>query len=192
MKAIHLKLVGAMALGLSACGCVPSAEAPAASPAPVAAPATTPAPTPTPASPPAPPVVDEPRFENFLDAPQTPGNWAYQVESGETFALFGTSASNPQAIIRCDLNTRKVGIGRFGTSTPGAAMRLRAETGDRVLQTSPRQSSAPLAAAELDANDPTLDAIAITKGRFALGVEGMPTLYLPAWAEVTRVIEDCR
>ncbi len=190
MKAIHLKLVSAMALGLSACGCVPTAEAPVAAPAP--APVAAPAPTPTPTPPPAPTVIDEPRFENFLDAPQTPGNWTYEAESGETFALFGTSASNPQAIIRCDLTTRKVGIGRFGASTAGAVMRLRAETGDRVLQTSPRQSSAPLAAAELDANDPTLDAIAITKGRFVLGIEGTRTLYLPAWAEVTRVIEDCR
>ncbi|MEL6878174.1 MAG: hypothetical protein AAGL68_08770 [Pseudomonadota bacterium] len=55
-----------------------------------------------------------------------------------------------------------------------------------------RDSGQPLVAAELDANDPLLDAMAITKGRIAVETAGMPTLYLPAWAEVTRVIEDCR
>ncbi|MDX1704632.1 MAG: hypothetical protein R3235_10110, partial [Altererythrobacter ishigakiensis] len=49
-----------------------------------------------------------------------------------------------------------------------------------------------LVAANLPANDPLLDAMAITKGRFAIEVEGMEPLYIPAWAEVTRVIEDCR
>ncbi|MGE5953581.1 MAG: hypothetical protein ACM308_08200 [Qipengyuania vulgaris] len=39
---------------------------------------------------------------------------------------------------------------------------------------------------------PLLDAMALTKGRFAVETPGLPTLYLPAWAEVTRVIEDCR
>ena len=39
---------------------------------------------------------------------------------------------------------------------------------------------------------PLLDAMAITRGRFAVEVEGEPGLYVPAWAEVTRVIEDCR
>ena len=41
-------------------------------------------------------------------------------------------------------------------------------------------------------DDPLLDAMAITKGRFAVAAPGEPTLYLPAWAEVSRVIEDCR
>ncbi len=44
----------------------------------------------------------------------------------------------------------------------------------------------------LNPRDPLLDAMAITRGRFAVEVEGETPLYLPAWAEVTRVIEDCR
>lgn len=41
-------------------------------------------------------------------------------------------------------------------------------------------------------DDPLLDAMALSKGRFAVEVQGLPPLYLPSWAEVSRVIEDCR
>lgn len=79
-------------------------------------------------------------------------------------------------------------------SNPGnIVMRIRTETGDRVL------TGQPLVGArnggvfvQLDSSDPLLDAMAVTKGRFAIETEGAPTLYLPSWAEVTRVIEDCR
>lgn len=189
MKAIHSKLVVALALSLSACGCVPSVEAPVATPAPAPAPVATPAPTPTPTPP---PVVEEPHFENYLDAPQTTGNWFYEAESDETFALFGTGVEEPVAIIRCDRETRLVGIGRFGSNAQRATIRIRTETGNHTVEATPRDVGRPLVAAEVNAREPMLDAMAITKGRFALETDGMRTLYLPAWAEVTRVIEDCR
>jgi len=37
-----------------------------------------------------------------------------------------------------------------------------------------------------------LDAMALARGRFAVEVAGYPALYLPNWAEVARVVEDCR
>jgi hypothetical protein len=46
--------------------------------------------------------------------------------------------------------------------------------------------------ASVSAYDPLLDAIALSKGRFAVEVEGETTLYLPTWAEVSRLVEDCR
>ena len=42
------------------------------------------------------------------------------------------------------------------------------------------------------ASDRQLDAMAFSRGRFMLEVSGLPTLVLPAWAEVGKVIEDCR
>lgn len=42
------------------------------------------------------------------------------------------------------------------------------------------------------ANDVVLDQIAYSRGRFALEAAGLPMLILPPWAEVARVIEDCR
>ena len=51
-------------------------------------------------------------------------------------------------------------------------------------------------AARLDADvgafDPLLDAIAFSRGRIAFGVTGQPPLVVPPWADVSRVIEDCR
>ena len=47
-------------------------------------------------------------------------------------------------------------------------------------------------AVTLDARDPLLDAMAFSRGRFAIEVAGQPALYLPSWSEVGRVIEDCR
>ena len=71
----------------------------------------------------------------------------------------------------------------------GPEMRVRTETEQRIL-TGSRQGGALVV--ELPANDPLLDAMAITRGRFAIEPTGAPGLYIPAWAEVTRVIEDCR
>jgi len=44
----------------------------------------------------------------------------------------------------------------------------------------------------LPSNLSLLDAMALSKGKFAIGAEGMAPLTLPSWAEVSRVIEDCR
>ena len=131
--------------------------------------------------------------EHWLDAPQTPGDWAYAREPGETFAYFG-DRSQPEErhfMIRCDLGDRRVWLARKSQGTKGMMMRIRTETRDQVLTAEPVPMTGMVAVA-LAASDPLLDAMAITKGRFAVEVEAMEPLYIPAWAEVTRVIEDCR
>ena len=42
------------------------------------------------------------------------------------------------------------------------------------------------------ANDPFLDSLVFSRGRFSVEVPGTPTLILPAWPEPARVIEGCR
>ncbi len=71
-------------------------------------------------------------------------------------------------------------------------MRIRTETADAFSMRTPAGGGASLSFGEHPAGDPLLDAMALSKGRFAVETQGMPTLYLPSWAEVTRVIEDCR
>jgi len=44
----------------------------------------------------------------------------------------------------------------------------------------------------LPPNDPLLDQIAFSRGRFLVQVEGGPSLVVPAWPEFARVVEDCR
>ena len=68
-------------------------------------------------------------------------------------------------------------------------MRILTETTTRLLDAEP--SGANLAVS-LSARDSLLDAMAFSKGRFAVEATGQPTLYLPSWIEVSRVIEDCR
>ena len=41
-------------------------------------------------------------------------------------------------------------------------------------------------------NDELLDAMAFSRGRFVIEQAGAPTLVVPAYPEVGRVIEDCR
>lgn len=191
MKAIHLKTVTALAMSLSACACIPSVQEPAQTatpaPAPVAAPAPSPAPTPAPV-----PVVNERAYDNYLDAPQTPGTWQYLEETDETLAIYGTDRRNPALVLSC--NNGEFYIARAGASPQSdtRVMSITSETVTRQFAALPMTEMANVVAAQIDVNDPVLDAMAITKGRVAIEVEGMPTLYAPAWVEISRVIEDCR
>lgn len=44
----------------------------------------------------------------------------------------------------------------------------------------------------LPANDPLIDAMGFSRGRFIVETPGATPLVIPAWAEVQRVAEDCR
>lgn len=188
MKATFLHAAGAIAVTFGIAACAPSIVEPQPAPSPVAVPTPTPAPVAQPA-PVAP--VREQFYENYLDAPQTPGTWEYVSEPAETIAVYGIDRANPDFIIRCSRATRQIGMARRTSSAGPRRMRITTETAQRDVMTA-QVGTRLLVAAELTARDPLLDAMAITKGRFAVSVEGERTLYLPAWAEVTRVIEDCR
>ena len=46
--------------------------------------------------------------------------------------------------------------------------------------------------AELSPADRQLDALAYSRGRFLVSVKGTADLAVPAWPELSRVVEDCR
>ena len=152
----------------------------------------TPAPTPAPVAQPsaAPTQAVTPTYDNWMDAPQTQGNWSYRATGTGTQALFGQQAQGARAIISCDRATRRVSIERAGVANGQVAMLIRTETQDRTLTAS--ASPDQQIGAQLAASDPLLDAIAFSRGRFALEVAGQQGLYLPAYPEITRVVEDCR
>lgn len=62
----------------------------------------------------------------------------------------------------------------------------------RALLSQPAADTPGWLVATFQPGDPILDAIAFSRGRFAFEAAGLPTLYLPSWPEVSRVIEDCR
>ncbi len=188
MKATFLHAAGAIVVTFGIAACAPSIVEPQSTPAPAATQAPPPVSVPQPA---AVAPVREQFYENYLDAPQTLGTWEYVAEPSESIAVFGIDRANPEFVMRCNRSTRQVGIARRTTSAGPRRMRITTETTQRDVMTA-QVGTRLLVAAELTARDQLLDAMAITKGRFAVSVEGERTLYLPAWTEVTRVIEDCR
>lgn len=168
-----------VALSLSAAACVAPRTPPP--PAPVATATPRPAPTPTPS----------PVYTSWMDVPQTPGDWFYARTSAGSTARFGAAQGEGQFALVCTPRSRTIALVRYGPFAGDAPMTVRSETATRTL-------SATLAAEEgglravLPASDPLLDAMAFSKGRFAIEAAGAQPLYLPSWPEVTRVIEDCR
>jgi hypothetical protein len=98
--------------------------------------------------------------------------------------------------MRCDRAAGVVEIARAGSAAAALPMVIRTETLDRSVDAVPAPLSVsgaqPAIVARVPARDPLLDAMAFSRGRFAIEIGGLPTLYVPSWPEVTRVIEDCR
>lgn len=165
------------ALALAAGACVPKREAPPPPPPPRQAPP----PPPTPAPPPPAP--------GWEDAPLTPGAWVYSSEASGSQALFGPPQSEALFLLRCDRASRRVTLSREGT---GSALTIRTTSAARTLPATSRTEPLAYLSASVAASDPLLDAIAFSRGRFAVDVPGMARLVLPAWPETARVAEDCR
>lgn len=180
MKAIYAHFAGALGLTFALAACIPPSPEPS------------PAPEPTPAAQNPVPQVSvpaagpDPVYDNWMDAPRTPGDWTYTSEASGSVASY---AGN-QFSMRCDRANGRIALIRTLQTGEATAMTIRTETTDRTLQA--QQMRGPQIIATLQARDPLLDAMALTKGRFAVETTGAPNLYVPAWAEVTRLIEDCR
>lgn len=180
MKPIYAHTAAALALTLATAACIPPAPRP--TPPAQTRPAPAPSPTPTPA----------PTYSNWMDAPASEGDWSYRNEGAHTLALFGGAATEADFVMRCERGRREVELWRAGEAAGPVTMRVRTETAERSLTARADDGPLPYLVASLPAGDRLLDAMALSKGRFAIEVAGTPTLYLPSWAEVTRVIEDCR
>ena len=157
-------------------GCAPTRPRPNVAYAPRPAPPVVPAPVPQPA--------------DWRDLPATPGAWTYVADARGSLALFGPAGADALAVLRCDRANRRLFLSRAGAATGPFTVRTSSAT--RQLVTGATGGDPPYVAAVLPATDPLLDAMAFSRGRFALEQPGAPPLALPAWAEVGRVVEDCR
>ena len=118
------------------------------------------------------------------------GEWTYAAISGGSEATFANAAKLPQVTIRCTRATRKVQILKAASSaSPTLSVWTSAQS--RSLPATFDAAGARVIA-ELGAYDPLLDAIASSRGRIGFGTPGLAALIVPPWAEVARVIEDCR
>ncbi len=158
-----------------------------------------PAPTNAPPAPPilqpvqpAPPAVvvqvpqSAPASGDWASAPVTQGDWSWRSENGTSVATFRSPSGEVLAGFSCNPASGQVVIGVAGARA--GDMTIRTETATRTLATSP---SGIFVVATLAAGDGLLDALAFSKGHFALEATGT-ALYLPSYPEITRVVEDCR
>jgi len=178
----HAAIAALACVALAAC--VPPPE-PTPAPAPVPAPAPAPAPVPSPT--PAPPSQG-----SWMDAPITPGDWRWRKSDTDSIAEY--YPPNGMVLFQMSCGRQGVFLSRVAAGGPplgaaGGTMILRTET---MEQTLPANLSGMSLRTLLNARDPILDAMAFSKGRFVIEVPGAPTLNLPSYPEVTRVIEDCR
>lgn len=133
-----------------------------------------------------PPVVVPPKpavTPDWRDKPYTPGTWRY----ADRAATYAADGSAPLLVMRCDPQARTISLSVGGT-VPSLA--IRTSYGERTW---PAQAGLDgRSVVTLAATDAALDQIAFSRGRFSISGPGFPEIDIPAWAEPSRVIEDCR
>lgn len=168
------RVASGTALAVLLAGCIPRP----APPPPPPPPPSREAPAPSPPAPlPAPPGAD------WRDAPISPGDWHYDGD-GRSLAWFGPAGA-PSFAARCD-------GGAVALTLAGATrgpLRVTTSFGARTL---PAEVQGTNLVATLAPRDPLLDRMAFSRGRFMVEAPGASPLYVPAWPEFARVVEDCR
>lgn len=172
-----LPLASIIALAVAGCVPPPAEQAP---PPPVVAPVPPPAPAPVPA-----PFVGD--WQNW---PLTPGTWRYASDARGSQAAFGAGNAAPQLTLRCDSSARRIILSRPGQET--GAFTIRTTSTTRAVPVSLLPGGMPQVASEHAARDPLLDAMAFSRGRIVVEQAGTRPLVVPTYAEIGRVIEDCR
>ncbi len=114
-------------------------------------------------------------FDSGKLLPIATGQWTYTASATGSEARYGTHLA-----IRCDRTTRTVSI--YQPSLPNSSPTIATSELTRTLP----------AGGRLLANDPLLDAIAFSRGRFLVSSGSGPILAVPSWPEAARAIEDCR
>lgn len=169
-------------------GCIPQGAAPVqpqpATPQPVVRPVAVPSPVPTP--------TPAPMTGDWRDWPLTPGTWTYRQDKRGSIALFGVPGENALLTLRCDLGRRTIYLSRAGTAPSGTMATIRTTALTRTLRMAPTGGRPPYMAVAIQPEDRLLDDMGYSRGRFLVEIPGMPTLVVPAWAEVLRVTQDCR
>ncbi|MCB2064608.1 MAG: hypothetical protein KDE25_14435 [Novosphingobium sp.] len=137
----------------------------------------TPAPTGTPAPPPPRPAID------WEHAPATPGDWQWSNAGGRSQATFA------QGLLQLRCQGGNVVLSRRGSADRAVPMTISTSAMTRTVDAQATAAGIQVAFA---ARDPLLDAMAFSRGHFAVEVPGVAAVYAPSWPEVSRVIEDCR
>ncbi|WP_343526705.1 hypothetical protein [Sphingomonas sp.] len=164
-------MIGALALS----GCIPATPRPEAPPS-----------VPRQVHRPAPPAPRPVTGADWRDWPLTPGDWRYQRTAQGSVAVFGTVDAT-RLSLRCDPRLRQIHLDRPASAAGTVTIRTSSTTRNLTAR-----AVATGAEMLLPAADPLLDAMAFSRGRFTMEQTGQVPLVIPAYAEIGRVIEDCR
>ena len=96
--------------------------------------------------------------------------------------------------MQCDRAGQRLVVARSGSFADGVSGRMSIRTSN-ALQTYPVTNSADrsgFVTATLAPRDPQLDAMVFSRGKFVVSIKGSTDLVIPAWAEIARIVEDCR
>ncbi|MCA1661027.1 MAG: hypothetical protein LC648_02210 [Novosphingobium sp.] len=118
--------------------------------------------------------------------------WAYRSDTAGTYASFGPVGGAALLGLRCETATSRIVLSRAGQASGPLPINLVTTSLSRSYSAVPAGAAQPLVSVSFAPRDAILDAMAFSRGRFMVEVPGLPTLYLPAWPEAARVIEDCR
>lgn len=123
---------------------------------------------------------------DWRDAAPSEGHWQLVIDGARSSAHFGAFTLACRKDGAVDL-----GIGGPPVS-PSPMVTITTSAGRVDRQGHGIPFHAGMAGLTLPARDRLLDAIAFTRGRFMVEIEGRARMILPADPAVGRVIEDCR
>ena len=174
-------LILAVILLTSACASPPPVSKPPA--VVVSAPIAKPAPLPTR------PAIQQP-MGHWTDWTMAAGAWVYRRDERGSIALYGTPGADALVTLRCDKARARLFLSR--ASDVGGTMTVRTSSTSKAVTVQPTGGKPAYAASEIGVADPILDAMAFSRGRMALELNGALNIAVPVWSEIGRVVEDCR
>jgi hypothetical protein len=137
-----------------------------------------------------PPAQGTPVQSNLEYAATIAGDWTYSATADGSEATFANTSAQPQLTLRCTRSSRRITILK-NAPTASPTLWVWTSSQSRSLPATFDAASGRIGA-ELGAYDPFLDAIAASRGRIGFSTSGLEALVVPPWADVGRVIEDCR
>ena len=139
---------------------------------------------------PTPDVAGTPVQSNLEYSMPIAGDWTYATTNDGSQATFANSGGQPQLTIRCTKSTRRVALLKPASSA-SPSMWVWTSSQKKSLSATYDASTAQVSV-QLAPYEPLLDAIASSRGRVGFSTSGLEALVVPPWADIARVIEDCR
>jgi hypothetical protein len=124
---------------------------------------------------------------DWANAPLTPGGWVYHrtASNARSRATFGPRGA-PLFEVACT-NQGNIALFRHGAGAGSITVRTSATMKQMAGNALSAGLSVPVAK-----DDAILDAMAFSRGRYAIEAPRVAPLVVPAWPELARVVEDCR